>query len=76
MDKIVIRLKKIRGQLNSIIEMIEQGDDCQKILTQFLAAKEALNSALSENLNQNLEQCLRKHDDRNMKNIIKLISKK
>ena len=76
MQDINIRLKKIIGQLNGIMKMMDDKQDCEKIITQFQAAKAALNSAFTEILNANLEQCLQKKDSKNMKNILKLISKK
>lgn len=76
MKDIKIRLKKVNGQILGIIKMIEENQDCEKIIIQFQAAKAALDSSFSEILNNNLEQCLKKKDSKNMKNILKLISKK
>ena len=76
MNKISIRLKKVIGQLSGIVKMIEDEQDCEKIIIQFQAAKSALDSAFSENLNVNLEKCLTKKDSKNMKKILSLISKK
>ncbi len=71
-----IRLKKIIGQLTGIMKMLDEKQDCEKIIIQFQAAKAALDSAFAENLNINLEECLLKEDSKNMKNILKLLSKK
>jgi len=70
------RLKKVIGQLTGIMKMIDEQQDCEKIIIQFQAAKAALDSAFSESLNTNLEKCLQKKDSKNIKNILKLISKK
>jgi DNA-binding FrmR family transcriptional regulator len=56
--------------------MLEEGNDCDKIITQFQAAKAALDSAFSEMLNDNLDHCLAKKDKAQLKKIVKLITKK
>jgi DNA-binding FrmR family transcriptional regulator len=76
MQDTIIRLKKVIGQISGIIKMTEEKQDCEKIITQFQAAKAALESAFAESLNTNLEQCMQKKDSKNMKSILKLISKK
>ncbi len=75
-ENVNIRLKKVAGQVFGIIKMIEEKQDCEKIIIQFQAVKAALDSAFSESLKINLENCLKKRDSKNMKNILKLISKK
>jgi DNA-binding FrmR family transcriptional regulator len=76
MQDINNRLKKVIGQLTGIMKMIDEQQDCEKIIIQFQAAKAALDSAFFESLNTNLEKCLQKKDSKNIKNILKLISKK
>ena len=76
MNKITIRLKKIQGQISGLIDLINQDDDCEKIIIQFQAVKAAMESAFSYNLEQNLGSCLRKKDTRGTKRILNLISKK
>ncbi|EEP75025.1 hypothetical protein MCAG_05352 [Micromonospora sp. ATCC 39149] len=41
----LIRLKRARGQLNAVIEMIESGEDCRATLTQLAAVSKALDRA-------------------------------
>ena len=74
MKNIQIRLKKISGQISGLSKMIEEGQDCEKIIIQFQAAKAALDSAFSEVLNLNLEICLKGKDSDTMAKILKLIS--
>lgn len=76
MNDVNLRLKKVIGQLNGIMRMMEDGEDCEKIIIQFQAAKAALNRAFSQALNENLDKCLRKKDKDGMKNIVELITKK
>lgn len=39
------RLKRARGQLNAVIEMMESGQDCRDALTQLAAVSKALDRA-------------------------------
>ena len=39
------RLQSIRGQIDGLIKMLDEGKDPEKILTQFKAAKSGLNKA-------------------------------
>ncbi|MDG4833746.1 metal-sensitive transcriptional regulator [Solwaraspora sp. WMMD1047] len=39
------RLKRARGQLNAVIEMMEDGRDCREALTQLAAVSKALDRA-------------------------------
>jgi len=76
MKEINGRLKKIAGQINGIIKMIDEGQDCEKIITQFQASKAAIDSAYAEILSQNLQNCLKSKDAQQMNKIVKLITKK
>lgn len=42
---VVIRLKRIQGQVGGIIRMIEEGRDCSSVVTQLAAASKALSKA-------------------------------
>ena len=76
MQNIKSRLKKINGQISGIIRMIDKKEDCEKIIVQFQAVKAAIESAFAENLSMDLGECLQKKDSKNIKKILKLISKK
>ncbi|ASW55825.1 metal-sensitive transcriptional regulator [Plantactinospora sp. KBS50] len=39
------RLKRARGQLNAVIEMMENGEDCRAVLTQLAAVSKAIDRA-------------------------------
>ncbi|TNH29484.1 metal-sensitive transcriptional regulator [Micromonospora orduensis] len=39
------RLKRARGQLNAVIEMMEEGRDCREALTQLAAVSKAIDRA-------------------------------
>jgi DNA-binding FrmR family transcriptional regulator len=76
MQNIITRLKRVKGQIDGLVRMIEREESCEKIIVQFQAAKAALDSAFSASLNQNLAKCLKEDDSVNMEKIVKLISKK
>ncbi|HXF45130.1 MAG TPA: metal-sensitive transcriptional regulator [Burkholderiaceae bacterium] len=46
--ELVVRLKRIEGQLRGIQSMIEAGQDCEAIAQQFSAARKALDRAFYE----------------------------
>jgi len=76
MDDVIVRLKKVNGQIQALMRMIESGDECDKVVTQFQAAKAALDNTFSLVLNRNLQHCLNRQDSGSVEKIIKLISKK
>lgn len=41
----LVRLRRAQGQLASVIEAIEEGDDCAQVLTQLAAVSRALDRA-------------------------------
>ncbi len=75
MDDVIVRLKKVNGQIQALMRMIEAGDECDKVVTQFQAAKAALDNTFSLVLNRNLKNCLSRQDSESVEKIIKLISK-
>ncbi|MGC8774011.1 MAG: metal-sensitive transcriptional regulator [Chlorobaculum sp.] len=76
MDDVIVRLKKVNGQIQALMRMIEAGEECDKVVTQFQAAKAALDNTFSLVLNRNLQNCLNRQDSGSVEKIIKLISKK
>jgi len=58
MRAVVKRLKRAQGQLGGIIKMIEEGRDCQAIVTQVAAVSKALDRAGFAIIAQGLRQCL------------------
>jgi DNA-binding FrmR family transcriptional regulator len=45
---IVLRLKRVEGQLRAVQRMIEEGNDCEPIAQQLAAARKALDKAFFE----------------------------
>jgi DNA-binding FrmR family transcriptional regulator len=41
----ITRLKRARGQIDAVIRMLEEGDECDKAVTQLAAAAKAIDRA-------------------------------
>lgn len=59
---VVTRLRRVRGQLDGIITMIEAGRSCQDVVTQLAAASKALDRAGFKVVASGLKQCLQEPD--------------
>lgn len=58
MVAVVKRLKRAQGQIGGIIKMIEDGRDCQDIVTQMAAVSKALDRAGFAVIALGLKQCI------------------
>ena len=58
MDQIVKRLRRAQGQIGGILKMIDEGRDCEDIVTQVAAASRALDRAGFAIISTGLKQCL------------------
>ena len=76
MKKETIKLNKIAGQVKGLARMIEEEEDCEKVIIQFQAVKGALSSVFTDVLNNNLDRCLRGNRSNELENILKQITKK
>ncbi|MCG6567641.1 metal-sensitive transcriptional regulator [Tessaracoccus sp. ZS01] len=65
MESVVRRLKRAQGQLGGIIKMIEEGRDCDDIVTQLAAVSKAVDRAGFSTIAVGLKQCL-EHPDQGM----------
>jgi len=72
---VLVRLRRASGQITALTNMIEQGEDCEKVLIQFLAAKAAVEKAFSESLLQNLKKCSSENRGQMLEKIIQLLVK-
>jgi DNA-binding FrmR family transcriptional regulator len=52
------RLRRAQGQLNAIIRMIEEGRDCEDVITQMAAVSRALDRAGFAIIATGLQQCM------------------
>ncbi|MGC3864627.1 metal-sensitive transcriptional regulator [Micromonospora chersina] len=51
------RLKRARGQLNAVIDMMESGGDCREALTQLAAVSKAIDRAGYKIIASGMRQC-------------------
>ncbi|OIJ14604.1 cytoplasmic protein [Anaerobacillus arseniciselenatis] len=59
-DKVKNRLKRIEGQVRGIIKMMDEEKDCQDVVTQLAAVRNALDRTIGVVVSVNLEDCIRK----------------
>jgi DNA-binding FrmR family transcriptional regulator len=57
---VLLRLKKIEGQVRGLQRMVEEGNPCQDILTQVAAATAAMKKVGMVIVQTYLEECLNK----------------
>ncbi|GGI96617.1 metal-sensitive transcriptional regulator [Streptomyces brasiliensis] len=58
------RLRRAQGQISGVIKMIEEGRDCEDVVTQLAAASRALDRAGFAIIATGLQQCLTDVDRR------------
>lgn len=58
MDAVVKRLRRAQGQIGGVLKMIEDGRDCQDIVTQLAAVSKALDRAGFAVIATGLRQCM------------------
>jgi DNA-binding FrmR family transcriptional regulator len=75
-EKLLLRVKKIKGQLSSIEKALEDEKDCFKILQQISASRGAIQSLMSEVLDGHIKEHLGNHvsDEQREKEIENLAS--
>lgn len=70
-DKTLIRLKKVRGQVDGIIKMYSECRECSDVVTQIAAARAALGSAGKEILKSEAVSCIRDNNRGKLDQLIK-----
>jgi len=55
---LVVRLRKIKGQLEGIERMVEADADCSDVLMQVVSARQALKSFSEEVIESHLHECI------------------
>lgn len=60
-EKLILRIKKIKGQLNSIEKALEEDNNCFKVLQQISASRGAIQSLMSEVLDGHIKEHLGSH---------------
>jgi DNA-binding FrmR family transcriptional regulator len=60
---LLMRLRKISGQLGAIERMVEQDRDCPEVLMQVVSARKALKSFAQVVIHQHAHQCIEEAAD-------------
>lgn len=72
MTAIVNRTKRAHGHLGKVVAMMEEGADCEDVLTQLSAVLKALERTGFAIVATGLEQCIRSGDDSGSADIKKM----
>lgn len=62
-DKIKNRIKRLEGQLRGALRMMEEGSDCQDVITQLSASRTAIDRAIGVIVSENLIECVREAEE-------------
>jgi DNA-binding FrmR family transcriptional regulator len=63
MSPVIMRMKRAHGHLASVIRMLEEGADCEAVLTQLAAVNKALSRSGYAIVATGLQQCLAAGED-------------
>ena len=72
-DDVLLRLRRIEGQVRGVQRMVEDGRDCREIVTQVAAIKSALASVNSQVLQCYASNCLGDEEQPRDRTIAELI---
>jgi DNA-binding FrmR family transcriptional regulator len=72
-EDVLLRLRRIEGQVRGVQRMVEDGRDCREIVTQVAAIKSALASVSSQVLQCYASNCLGDEDQPRDRTIAELI---
>jgi DNA-binding FrmR family transcriptional regulator len=64
-NDLLLRLRKVEGQIRGLQNMIQEGKDCPSIITQLNAARGALDKVGLIILSEKLKDCIAFKDDTN-----------
>lgn len=59
---IITRMKRAHGHLGSVIRMMEEGSDCESVLTQLAAVNKALSRAGYAIVSTGMQHCIAQGD--------------
>ena len=63
MKPVINRIKRAQGQLAGVLRLLEEGRDCEDVVTQLAAVSKALDRAGFAIVASGLQQCLANGDD-------------
>jgi DNA-binding FrmR family transcriptional regulator len=72
MKPVINRIKRAQGQLAGVLRMIEEGQDCEKVVTQLAAVSKALDRAGFAIVASSLHQYMREEQDPDSLDVQKL----
>lgn len=71
-EPVVKRIKRAHGQLAGVLRMLEEGRDCEDVVTQLAAVSKALDRAGFALVGAGLQECLVQGDEINKQKMQKL----
>ena len=72
MTSVINRIKRARGQLDGVLRMLEEGRDCEDVVTQLAAVSRALDRAGFAIVASGMRQCLADGDGRGDLDVAKM----
>ena len=63
MKAVILRMKRAHGHLASVIKMLEEGSECEAVLTQLAAVNKALSRSGYAIVSTGLQHCLTDTED-------------
>ncbi|CAN2216843.1 regulator protein FrmR [Candidatus Nanopelagicaceae bacterium] len=57
-EAIIKRIKRAQGQLGAVARMLEEGRNCEEVITQMSAVSKAVNTAAFTLISASLKECL------------------
>ncbi len=58
LDLITKRLRRAHGQLGAVVRMLDEGRNCEEIITQMAAVNKAINTAAFKLISSSLKECI------------------
>lgn len=79
-DKVLLRLKTAKGQIDGVIKMIEEERYCIDVANQLLAVQSLIKNANQEVLSNHLQHCVKnalvmQDADKKIEEVIKILHK-
>ena len=69
---VIMRMKRAHGHLGSVIKMLEEGSDCEDVLTQLAAVNKALSRSGYAIVSTGMQHCLTDGGEPNEVDIAKM----
>ncbi len=60
-EAILRRLRRVEGQVRGVIRMVEEGKDCEEVLTQVAAARSAMDRVGIQIITHRMKECLKEN---------------